>query len=153
VYLVPAFVGLSAPYWQPNAKGAIVGLTPAANKNHVVRAALESIAYQVKDVLDLMCGEAGIAMQQIQADGGMVNNHFLMQFCADMTRFVVRASTLPELSALGAVLSGALGIKIYQTLDELEALAHDYVDYIPTADIQMTKSLYEEWQAAVKRVL
>lgn len=153
VYLVPAFVGLSAPYWQPNAKAAIVGLTPAANKNHVVRAALESIAYQVKDVLDLMCGEAGIAMQQIQADGGMVNNHFLMQFCADMTRFVVRASTLPELSALGAVLSGALGMKLYQTLDELEALAHEYVDYKPTADLQVVKSLYEEWRAAVKRVL
>jgi len=152
VYLVPAFVGLSAPYWQPNAKAAIVGLTPAASKNHVVRAALESIAYQVKDVLDLMCGEAGIAMQQIQADGGMVNNRFLMQFCADMTRFVVRASTLPELSALGAVISGALGMKVYQTLDELEALAHDYADYQPQADEQITKRLYEEWQAAVKRV-
>ncbi len=152
VYLVPAFVGLSAPYWKPNAKAAIVGLTPASNKNHVVRAALESIAYQVKDVLDLMSGEAGIAMQQIQADGGMVNNGFLMQFCADMTRFVVRASALPELSALGAVLSGALGMKVYQTLAELEALAQDYVDYKPAADLELIKRLYEEWQAAVKRV-
>lgn len=152
VYLVPAFVGLSAPYWKPNAKAAIIGLTPAASKNHVVRAALESIAYQVKDVLDLMCSEAGIDMQQIQGDGGMVNNPFLMQFCADMTRFVVRASTLPELSALGAVLSGALGMKVYQTLDDLETLAHDTLDYRPQADEQITARLYEEWQAAVKRV-
>ncbi len=152
VYLVPAFVGLSAPYWKPNAKAAIIGLTPAASKKHVVRAALESIAYQVKDVLDLMSDEAGIAMQQIQADGGMVNNRFLMQFCADMTRFVVRASALPELSALGAALSGALGMKIYQTLDELEALTQDYVDYKPAADLELIKRLYEEWQAAVKRV-
>ncbi len=152
VYLVPAFVGLSAPYWRPNAKAAIVGLTPASNKNHVVRAALESIAYQVKDVLDLMSGEAGITMQQIQADGGMVNNRFLMQFCADMTRFVVRASTLPELSALGAVLSGALGMHVYGTLDELEVLAHDYVDYAPQADEHDTQRLYAEWKAAVKRV-
>ena len=153
VYLIPAFVGLSAPYWQPNAKAAIVGLTPAASKNHVVRAALESIAYQVKDVLDLMSGEAGIAMQQIQADGGMVNNRFLMRFCADMTRFVVRASTLPELSALGAVLSGMLGMKIYQTLQELEALPQDYVDYEPQANAASMQRLYEEWQSAVKRVL
>lgn len=152
VYLVPAFVGLSAPYWQPNAKAAIVGLTPAANKNHVVRAALESIAYQVKDVLDLMSAEAGVAMRQVQADGGMVNNRFLMQFCADMTRFVVRASTLPELSPLGAVLAGALGMGIYPSLEALEVLAHDYMDYTPHAALEHTQQLYTQWQAAVKRV-
>lgn len=153
VYLIPAFVGLSAPYWKPNAKAAIVGLTPAATRNHVVRAALESIAYQVKDVLDLMCGEAGIAMQHIHADGGMVNNHFLMQFCADLTGMVVRASNLPELSALGAVLSGALGMGIYQTLDELAALSHDSIDYQSQVAPGAMQALYASWQAAVKQVL
>lgn len=153
VYLVPAFVGLSAPYWQPNARAAIVGLTPAANKNHVVRAALESIAYQVKDVLDLMSGEAGVAMQRIQADGGMVNNSFLMQFCADMTRYVVRASALPELSALGAVFSGALGMGVYQGIEALEAIGQEYIDYAPHADPASMQAQYAGWQAAVQRVL
>ncbi|MBI1281533.1 MAG: glycerol kinase GlpK [Anaerolineaceae bacterium] len=153
VYLVPAFVGLSAPYWQPNAKAAIVGLTPAANKNHIVRAALESIAYQVKDVLDLMSGDAGIAMRRIQADGGMVNNQFLMQFCADMTQFVVRASTLPELSALGAVFAGALGMDIYRAIEELESLELAYIDYTPHSDLASIQALYAGWQAAVQRVL
>ncbi len=153
VYLVPAFVGLSAPYWQPNAKGAIVGLTPAATRNHVVRAALESIAYQVKDVLDLMCAEAGLELQQIRADGGMVSNRFLMQLSADMTGYVIRASVLPELSALGAVLSGALGMGVYAALDELEALAQDFVDYRSQLDSQTAQANYEGWQAAVKQVL
>ena len=153
VYLVPAFVGLSAPYWQSNAKAAIVGLTPAATREHVVRAALESIAYQVKDVLDLMSGEAGITMQHIHADGGMVGNRFLMQFCADLTRIVVRASSLPELSALGAALAGALGMGVYHSLDDLNALAHDSVDYQAKADPAVMRNYYAGWQAAVKQVL
>ncbi len=153
VYLVPAFVGLSAPYWQPNARAAIIGLTPAATKNHVVRAALESIAYQVKDVLDLMSEEAGIPMRHLHADGGMVNNRFLMQFCADLTRFVVRASNLPELSALGAALSGALGMGVYQSLDKLEALPHDGIDYSAQADPWLMQKDYAGWQAAVKQIL
>ncbi|NJL93748.1 MAG: hypothetical protein HC915_08440 [Anaerolineae bacterium] len=103
VYLVPAFVGLSAPYWKPNARAAILGLTPAATRHHLVRAALESIAYQVKDVLGLMVADAGIDLQRVHGDGGMVNNRFLMQFVADMIRYPLRASRLPELSALGAV--------------------------------------------------
>lgn len=153
VYLVPAFVGLSAPYWKPNARAAIVGLTPAASKNHVVRAALESIAYQVKDVLDLMSGEAGIAMQDIQADGGMVNNRFLMQFVSDMTQFTVRASTLPELSALGAVLMGVLGMGVHDTLDSLETIEQGYTVYSPRSDTASADANYAGWQAAVQRVL
>jgi glycerol kinase len=153
VYLVPAFVGLSAPYWQPSAKAAIVGLTPAATREHVVRAALEAIAYQVRDVLTLMSAEAGVSMQHIHADGGMVNNRFLMQFCADLTRIVVRASSLPELSALGAVLSGALGMGVYHSLDDLNALAHESVDYQAQANPTVMESYYAGWQAAVQRVL
>ena len=112
VYLVPAFVGLSAPYWRADVKGAIVGLTPAATRNHIARAALEAIAYQVRDVLGLMAHEAGIALEYIHGDGGAVSNRFLMQFVADITRYQVRASSLPELSALGAVLAGTLGMGV-----------------------------------------
>lgn len=153
VYLVPAFVGLSAPYWKPKARAAIVGLTPYSSKNHIARAALESIAYQVKDVLDLMSGEAGIAMQYIHADGGMVNNHFLMQFVSDMTQFTVRASTLPELSAFGAVLMGMLGMGMYQTLEALEAIEQVYTVYSPRSDAASAHANYAGWKAAVQRVL
>lgn len=153
VYLVPAFVGLSAPYWQPNAKGAIVGLTPASTKNHIVRAALESIAYQVKDVLDLMAADASVTLQHIHGDGGMVNNHFLMQFVADMTQFTVRASSLPELSALGAVMSGMLGMQFCDSLHDLENLPHQFEAYHPAMDKAQVEAHYAGWKAAVQQVL
>jgi glycerol kinase len=153
VYLVPAFVGLSAPYWKPNAKAAIVGLTPSATRAHVVRAALESIAYQVKDVLDLMCAEAGLAMQQVHGDGGMVSNQFLMQYVADVTGLTVRASTLPDLSPLGAVLAGLLGLKRYHSLDDLDALPHTFTNYVPQTDSEHAASAYAGWLSAVKQVM
>lgn len=153
VYLVPAFVGLSAPYWRADVKGAVVGLTPAATKCHVVRAALESIAYQVRDVLGLMADEARISLSYIHGDGGAVNNRFLMQFTADITRYAVRASSLPELSALGAVFSGALGMGVYQTLDEVEALPRASVEYAPVMDAARAEMYYAGWQAAVGQVL
>jgi glycerol kinase len=153
VYLVPAFVGLSAPYWRADVKAAIVGLTPSSTKNHVVRAALESIAYRVKDVLDLMAQDAGIPLQLVHADGGAVRNSFLMQFVADMIRLTVRASSLPELSALGAVFSGALGMGIHASLDDLEKLPLAYIDYEPTMDAVQAEHYYAGWKAAVQRLL
>jgi glycerol kinase len=153
VYLVPAFVGLSAPYWRADVQGAIVGLTPGATKNHVVRAALESIAYQVRDVLGLMAEDAGLDLQHVHGDGGAVSNRFLMQFVADITRYQVRAADLPELSALGAVLSGALGMGIYGSLADLEALPQAFVDYRPQMDAAQAEACYAGWQRAVRRVL
>jgi glycerol kinase len=153
VYLVPAFVGLSAPYWRPDTKAAIVGLTPGSTRSHVVRAALESIAYQLKDVLDLMANEAGITLQFVHGDGGMVNNRFLMQFVADITGYMVRASALHELSALGAVMAGLLGMKAVEDLSALEELPHNFVDYQPRMDDAQVAELYTAWQAAVQRVL
>lgn len=153
VYVVPAFVGLSAPYWRADVKGAIVGLTPAATKAHVVRAALESIAYQVKDVLDLMAEDARVDLQFVHADGGAVRNRFLMQFTADMVRRTIRASDLPELSALGAVLSGALGMGIYRSPEELEALPQRFLDYEPMMEDRLVEKYYAGWRAAVRQVL
>ena len=153
VYLIPAFVGLSAPYWKPNAKAAIVGLTPSTTKNHIVRAALESIAYRIKDVLGLMVQDSGLDLQWVQADGGMVNNHFLMQFVADMIRYDVRASNLPELSPLGAVMAGMLGMKLVPSLTALEDLPHQFVDYLPAMPNELAKQNYAGWQAALKQVL
>lgn len=153
VYLIPAFVGLSAPYWQPNARAAIVGMTAASTKNHIVRAALESIAYQIRDVLDLMAADAGIALQYIYGDGGMIHNRFLMQFVADITRMTVRASSLPELSALGAVMAGWLGMGIYDSTTALDGLPHHFEDYVPQMAASAVQDYYAGWKAAVQRVL
>ncbi|MFN8090853.1 MAG: FGGY-family carbohydrate kinase [Vicinamibacteria bacterium] len=109
VYLVPAFVGLGAPHWRQDARAAILGLTPHSTRAHVARAALEAIAYQIRDVLDAMAVAAGRPLVELSADGGMVTNAFLMQFIADVARVGVRASAVPELSALGAALAGMLG--------------------------------------------
>jgi glycerol kinase len=153
VYLVPAFVGLSAPYWQPEAKAAILGLTPHSTRNHVVRAALESIAYRIRDVLDLMAKDAGITLTKIHADGGAVQNQFLMQFVADMLQINLRASSLPEFSALGATLSGFIGMGFANTLESLHDLPRDFIDYNPKMSVDHALSLYSAWKEAVERIL
>jgi len=153
VYLIPAFVGLSAPYWRADIQGAITGLTPSSTKNHVVRAALESIAYQIKDVLDLMARDAAMPLALIHADGGAVRNGFLVQFIADMLHIKVRASTLPELSALGAVFSGMLGLGICPSLEALEKLPLEFIDYEPEMDAEQADLYYAGWKTAVQRVL
>jgi glycerol kinase len=153
VYLIPAFVGLSVPYWRADAQGAIVGLTPSSTRAHVVRAALESIAYQVRDVLALMAEEAAIPLQSVQGDGGAVANRFLMQFVADITRLNVRAAKVAELSALGAVFSGLLGMGIYHSLAELEALPATFDDYTPRMSPAQAEHYYAEWKTAIQRVL
>lgn len=153
VYLVPAFVGLSAPYWEPNAKAAILGLTPHSTKAHVVRAGLESIAYRICDVVSLMAQDANVEMKYIHADGGAVSNRFLMQFVADLLGITVRASTLPELSALGAILSGYLGTKTYSSLEEINALPTDFSEYKPSMKTEQVKELYSGWKKAVQQVL
>ncbi len=153
VFLVPAFVGLSAPYWRPDAKGAILGLTPAATRAHVARAALESIAYIVNDVLQLMKREAGLELKTIHADGGAVRNRFLMQFVADITRLKVLAAQTPELSALGAVFTGTLGMGIYSSLRELEGLPASFDEYQPMMPHEQVEKLLAGWNHAVSQVL
>jgi glycerol kinase len=153
VYLVPAFVGLSAPYWRSDVRAAILGLTPTATRAHVVRAALESIAYVVNDALQQMKDASGLAMQAIHADGGAVRNRFLMQFVADITRLTVRAAQTPELSPLGAVLMGALGVGVYTSLADLEHLPAGFTEYCPQMPAAQAQSLIAGWQRAVRQVL
>ncbi|MBS3750572.1 MAG: glycerol kinase GlpK [Anaerolineales bacterium] len=153
VYLVPAFVGLGAPYWEPKVRGAILGLTPSATQAHIVRAALEGIAYRIRDVLDLMAAEADLPLQVIHADGGAVGNRFLMQFVADMLGITVRASNLPELSALGAVFSGLLGTGEVHNLNSLGQLSRESVDYAPKMDHELVSKYYQGWQEAVHQIL
>ncbi|MGS0729978.1 FGGY family carbohydrate kinase, partial [Shewanella sp. 0m-11] len=102
VYLIPAFVGLGAPYWDPDARGALVGLTRGANRNHIIRAALEAIAYQSRDLLDAMAKDSHVELKQIKVDGGAVANDFLMQFQSDITNVEVQRPDLTETTAMGA---------------------------------------------------
>ena len=153
VYVVPAFVGLSAPYWRADVQGAIVGLTPSSTKHHIVRAALESIGYQIKDVLDVMAADSGVPLALIHADGGAVRNTFLVQFIADLSRLTVRAAAMPELSALGAVFSGLLGTGICKSLADLETLPLSFTDYKPAMSVVQAQQYYDGWKSAVKRVL
>lgn len=153
VYLVPAFVGLSAPYWRPEARAGILGLTPAATRAHVARAALEAIAYIINDVLQLMKEEAGLELTTILADGGATRNRFLMQFVSDITGLIVRAAQTPELSGLGAALAGMMGMGIYASLQELERLPAEFTDYLPSTPTGQVELLLAGWKHAVEQVL
>ncbi|KAF0172741.1 MAG: glycerol kinase [Limisphaerales bacterium] len=153
VYLVPAFAGLSAPYWSPDARAAIVGMTAHTRREHIVRAALESIAYQLRDVLDMMRGEAGVGLQSLHADGGPTRNQFLMQFTADLTGVELSVADVAESSAWGAAMNGLLALGEFKSLDELAALPRSTRTYSPRMPAAEVKRLHDGWLAAVKRIL
>ena len=153
VYLVPAFAGLSAPYWSPDARAAITRMTAHTRKEHIVRAALESIAYQVRDVLEMMRADAKLELQDLHADGGPTRNKFLMQFTADMAGVELKVSEVAESSAWGAAMNGLLGLGLCKSLDELAALPREVKSFRPQMDAAKVKQLHAGWLAAVKRVL
>lgn len=153
VYLVPAFSGLSAPYWKPEARAAIIGMTAHTRREHIARAAEEAIAYQIRDVLEMMRADAQIKLQNLYADGGPTRDQFLMQFTADLAELELKVSEVPESSAWGAAMSGLLGSGIYQSLDDLAALPREVRTYQPRMDPAQAKRLHDGWLAAVKRTL
>jgi glycerol kinase len=153
VYLVPAFAGLSAPHWNPDARAAILGMTAFTKKEHIVRAAQESIAYQIRDVLDMMRSDAKIKLQNLHADGGPTRDRFLMQFTSDITGVELKVSRVAESSAWGAVLNGLLGLGIYRSLEDLEKMPRRWEIYRPKMDWALAKQFHDGWRAAVKRVL
>lgn len=153
VYLVPAFSGLSAPYWKPEARAAIIGMTAHTRREHIARAAEEAIAYQIRDVLEMMRADAPIKLQNLYADGGPTRDQFLMQFTADLAELELKVSEVPESSAWGAAMSGLLGLEICHSLDDLAALPREIRSYRPRMDPAQAKRLYEGWLAAVKRTL
>jgi glycerol kinase len=153
VYLVPAFAGLSAPHWKPNARAAILGMTGHTERAHIVRAALEAIAYQIRDVLDIMRLESGVAPQVLNADGGPTSNAFLMQFVADITRLELVVAEAPESSALGAAFAGMLGLGIHASPAELAALPRPCQHYRPQMPVEQAEQLLAGWQKAVRQVI
>jgi glycerol kinase len=153
VYLVPAFAGLGAPHWRPDARAAIVGLTMHSTRHHLVRAAEESIAYQLRDVLQMMRDEAAVPLRSIRVDGGPTRDQFLMQFTADMLGIELEVADLTDGSAQGAALAGLLGLGLRSTLEELAALPRTTVRYEPRMDVAMVNRNAAGWAAALKRVL
>jgi glycerol kinase len=153
VYLVPAFGGLSAPHWSPGARAAIVGMSGHSNRNHVIRAALESIAYQMRDVLDMMRASAGVKLTTINADGGATRNRFLMQFIADITGLEVTAAQIPDCSPLGAAMAGMVGMGEVNSIDALRQLPREVVTYRPQMAPAEVERAYAGWKRAVKQVL
>ncbi len=153
VYLIPAFAGLSAPWWAPDARAAIVGMTGFTKKEHIVRAAQEAIAYQIRDVLDMMRADSKISLQSLYADGGPTRNRFIMQFTSDITRVELKVSDVPESSAWGAAMQGLLALGVYKSLDELAKLPREQKIFRPKMKAGTAEELHAGWQDAVRRVL
>lgn len=153
VYLVPAFSGLAAPHWREAARGALVGLSAHSDRRHIVRAALESIAYQLRDVLEMMQEEGGVKLKSLRGDGGATANRFLMQFTADMTGVELHAVRSPYHSPLGAMLMGALGLGIFQSTEALTELPLEEVVYRPAMSSDRVQRHYAGWRQALHQVI
>jgi glycerol kinase len=150
VYVVPAFTGLGAPYWDPYARGTIVGLTRGVNSNHIIRATLESIAYQTRDVLDAMQADSGIKLSALRVDGGAVANSFLMQFQSDVLDTKVQRPAVSEVTALGAAYLAGLAIGYWDSLEELAGKAVIEQTFEPHTDPVKRQQRYRGWKRAVK---
>jgi glycerol kinase len=153
VYIVPAFTGLGIPYWDTYARAAIVGMSRDSNKNHVVRAAVESIAYQVRDAAAVIQSESGIELKELRVDGGPTDNKFLMQFQADMLQTNVAKAAIAELSSMGSVYLAGIGIGIWSSMEEIKAIRKASEMYRPTMCKQLREKYYSGWKLAVRRVL
>jgi glycerol kinase len=153
VYLVPAFVGLGAPYWDMYARGTIVGLTRGAKKEHILRAAEESIAYQSRDVLEVIQKDSGIGLKKLKVDGGAVRDNFLMQFQSDILGVPVVRPQVIETTALGAAYLSGLAIGFWKDKAEIASKWKADREFIPNMDENIKEKLYKGWKKAVSRSL
>ncbi|TWD96337.1 glycerol kinase [Peribacillus frigoritolerans] len=149
VYVVPAFVGLGTPYWDSEVRGAVFGLTRGTSKEHFIRATLESLAYQTKDVLDAMEADSGIELQTLRVDGGAVKNDFLMQFQSDLLRVPVERPTINETTALGAAYLAGLAVGYWKDQEEISRQWAVDKTFEPSMEEQESEKLYEGWKKAV----
>ena len=153
VYIVPAFSGLFAPYWQSSARGVIVGLTRYANKGHLARAALEATAYQTREVLEAMELDMKTKIDVLRTDGGMVVSDLLMQFQADILGRDVIRPLVKETTALGAAYAAALAVGFYKDETELKEQWRIDRTWKPVMDAQTRETLFAHWKKAVSRSL
>jgi glycerol kinase len=150
VYLIPAFSGLGSPHWQMNRRAAITGMSFGTTKNHIVRAALESIPYQVKDVVVAMEHDAGISLQELNADGGITSNQFIMQFLTDLLGKKVQTIGMTDVSALGAAYMAGLQAGVYKNIESLKELNASKNLYQPSVNVKQVQKDYEGWQQQIK---
>lgn len=153
VYVVPAFAGLGAPYWDAYARGTIVGMTRGTGANHVIRATLESIAYQSRDVIDAMQADSGIKLATLRVDGGAVANNFLMQFQSDILDTNVLRPKVTEVTALGAAYLAGLAVGFWDSIDEVSNKAEIDRTFVSAHDEEKRVERYNGWKRAVRGVL
>ncbi|KGP71697.1 glycerol kinase [Pontibacillus yanchengensis Y32] len=150
VYVVPAFVGLGTPYWDSDVRGAVFGLTRGTTKSHFIRATLESLAYQTRDVLDVMVSDSGLDVKALRVDGGAVKNNFLMQFQSDITNVPVDRPTVNETTALGAAYLAGLAIGYWDNKNKIEERWKKDKVFTPNLSDEQREERYNGWKKAVK---
>ncbi|EID43791.1 glycerol kinase GlpK [Parageobacillus thermoglucosidasius] len=153
VYVVPAFVGLGTPYWDSDVRGAVFGLTRGTTKEHFIRATLESLAYQTKDVLTAMEADAGIALKTLRVDGGAVKNNFLMQFQSDMLGVPVERPVINETTALGSAYLAGLAVGYWKDRKEIASQWQLERQFEPKMEKEKQEKLYDGWKKAVKAAM
>jgi glycerol kinase len=153
VYFVPAFSGLFAPYWRSDARGVIVGLTRAATKAHLARAALEAICYQTRDVMDAMVADSGVPMSEMRVDGGITANSLCMQMQADIMGIEITRPLITETTALGAAYAAGLAVGFWSSTDELKKLWQQSRRWQPTSTESSRALGYSGWKKAIERTL
>jgi glycerol kinase len=153
VYLVPSFTGFSAPYWDSKARAIITGMTRGTKKAHIIRAAEESIAYQIRDITDLMKEEASVSLSELRVDGGPTRDDFLMQFQSDILSTNVIRNNIEELSAAGAAYMSGLTMGFWESKETLESLRTTDKNFNPKMDNRARGVLYDGWKSAVNRAL
>ena len=153
VYLVPAFTGLGAPWWDMYSRGTLIGMTRGTGRAHIVRAALEAIAYQSADLMDAMIADCGSRPESLQVDGGASANGFLMQFQADITGIPVIRPRVLETTALGAALLAGLGAGIFSSLEETTKIWQKDLEFTPRMDDATRLLNLKGWHSAVERSL
>jgi glycerol kinase len=151
VYLVPAFTGLGAPHWDMYARGSIFGLTRGAGRSHIVRAALESIAYQTNDVLQAMVEDAELSLTELKVDGGACQNNFLMQFQADIMNCEVKRPAITETTALGVAYLAGLAVGYWESKEEIAKRWHEQQHFIPQMNQDVRDANCAGWRKAVDR--
>ncbi|MEI9956957.1 MAG: FGGY-family carbohydrate kinase [Ferruginibacter sp.] len=153
VYVVPAFTGLGAPYWNQDARGTIVGLTRGSNASHIARAALESIAYQTMDVLKAMEADSGISIKELRVDGGATANDLLMQFQSDILNTKVLRPRITETTALGAAYLAGLAVGFWKSIDDIQQQWQIDKTFLPAMEASQRNELTAGWKKAVNTTI
>ncbi|MGH8033064.1 MAG: glycerol kinase GlpK, partial [Luteimonas sp.] len=153
VYLVPAFVGLGTPYWRSDVRGAMFGLSRGTSKEHFIRAALESVAYQTRDVLAAMQADSGIELKQLRADGGAIGNDFLAQFQSDILNVPLLRPRVRETTALGAAYLAGLAVGFWKSRQEIASQWQLEAEFKPDMDVATREALYAGWCNAVQATM